>query len=409
MRIAFITYEYPPDIAKGGIATYVEQAARLLYERGNEVEVFCGSYERNVSENDNGVWIHRCLVKDAASFKEDCLPLFSQRHLQLPFNIIESPEIHADALRIKEKFPRLPMTVRLHMASFMQTRLMNFYTPRLAKLRYFLGGIRRGKINFYGEYDYKDDIEYQFTRLAEGVVAPSEAQKNSIAHEWHLPHKNIAVIPNPYTPPARLLNVSVSTPVEHVVTFIGKLNVHKGIVNLVKAIPIVARKHPDVLFRLIGNDSYFAVRKMNMSDYIRKELAGYEKNYHIMGGLEYDEVQENIATSAVCIFPSLWECFGLVCLEAMSAARPVIGSSEGGMKDILSEGAGLLVDPHSIKDMANAVMTLLGDEKLRRQYGNAGREKVLRCYNAGIIGKEIEDHYLGIITGVNKNLLIEQD
>lgn len=43
MKIAFITFEYPPDTADGGIATYVKQAANMLQLRGNQVEVFAAS------------------------------------------------------------------------------------------------------------------------------------------------------------------------------------------------------------------------------------------------------------------------------------------------------------------------------------------------------------------------------
>lgn len=397
MRIAFITYEYPPDIPKGGIATYVEQASQILWERGNGVEIFCGSYTRSISEKKDGILVHRCLINDMAGFGKACLNKFSERHEYLPFDIIESPEIHANGLLIKEKYPFLPLVVKLHMASFIQMRLLNFYTKRITRLRYFLGGLRRGKINIYGAYTYNYDGEYKFTKMADSIVAPSVAQKAIIADEWHLPGQRIAVIPNPYCPPARLLKIPVIAPVKKVVTFIGKLNVHKGIVNLVKVIPLVVKEHPEVVFRLIGNDSYYAVGKMNMSDFIQKQLKGYESNYELSGALEYEAVLDQLEIAAVCIFPSLWECFGLVCLEAMSAGRAVIGSDRGGMKDILSNGAGILVSPHRIRKMAGAVIQLLNDEKLRWRYGNAARLKVLSAYNKDRIGRLMEEHFQATI------------
>ncbi len=397
MRIAFITCEYPPDTAWGGIATYTEQVARIMHDRGNMVEVFCGSHTRNISASINGILIHRCLITDVQSFRNDCLNKFVERHQAAPFDIIESPEIFANALMIKEKYPLLPLVVKLHMASFIQMRLLNFYTGSFTKLRYFLGGIRRGRINFFGDYHYKTDIEYAFTILGEGIVAPSLAQKNIIADEWHLPTERITVIPNPFTPPEKLRQIPVDIPVKKVVTFIGKLNVHKGIVNLIKLIRMVAQKHPDVVFRLIGGDGYFDVEKMNMSDYIRQQLKGYNDNYLIMGTLDYETMLDQFETTAVCIFPSIWECFGLVCLEAMSAARPVIGSSEGGMNDILGNGNGVLVNPHDVKQMANAVIILLDEEKLRWHYGNAGRLAVLEKYNKDVVGLQMEKHYQLII------------
>lgn len=397
MRIGFITYEFPPDIAMGGIATYVEQASKLLAIRGQDVEVFCGSTIRDISENINGVLIHRVKSLSAAEFSINCVDKFSSRHEAKPFDIIESPEINANGLYIKQKYPKLPMVVKLHTPGFLQMRLYNFYTSKLSKLRFYIGALRRGRIRKFGYYEHKLDLDYKITRLADAVVSPSKSLRKILIKEWELEGDSIAVIPYPFIPPTDLLNLPVKNQPGKVVSFIGKLNVHKGIVNLVKVIPIVVRKHPDVIFRLIGNDSFFSVKKMNMSAFIKNELAGYEKNYIIEGGIPYTEIMQQIGTSSVCIFPSIWENFPLVCLESMSAGRAVIGSSEGGMQEMLSNGAGEIIDPLNIEQMANAVIKLLDNESLRHRCGNAAREKVLTAYNGEIVGKAMEDHFADVI------------
>ncbi|CAN5351493.1 hypothetical protein BH09BAC2_BH09BAC2_15830 [soil metagenome] len=363
------------------------------------MEVFCGSLYRNISEVINGINIHRCLTKDPYTFQKDCLGIFEQRHLLKKFDIIESPEIHGNVIEIKKKFPELPLIIRLHMPLFIQMRLNNFYTTRLTKLRFFLGGLRRGKINFLGHYNYKKDVDYNITAIADGVVSPSEAMKEIIIKEWKISFDKIIVIPNPYVPSQVLLNINNKSLQKNRILFIGKLNVHKGIVNLVKVIPFVVKKYPDVVFILVGNDSYFATKKMNMSAYVQQQLKGYEKNYTITGGLEYAEVVRQLTDCSLCIFPSIWECFGMVCLEAMSAGRPIIGSSRGGMSDILTN-AGELADPHNVMQMANDVIKLLGDHKLREYYAKKGREKVLSEYSPEIIGRQIEEYYQEVI---NKN------
>ena len=403
MRVAFITYEYPPDIAKGGIATYVEQVARLLYKRGNDVEIFCGSHYRTGTEEIKGILIHRCKTDNVIDFRKDCLLKFTERHKEMPFDLMESPEINANALLIKEAFPSLPLVVKLHMATFIQTRLQNYYTTRLTKLRYFLGGLKRGRINFFGAYNNRSDVEYKFTLLAEGIVAPSLAQKKIIVEEWHLTSESICVIPNPFCPPEELLSIPVNARVDNIITFIGKLNVPKGIVNLIKAIPLVVKEYPDVIFRFIGTDSYFAVKKMNMSAFMLNELKGYESNYELLNGLEYNDVLKQLQTTAVCIFPSLWECFGLVCLEAMSAGRAVIGSKNGGMSEILDGGAGMITDPDNVKQMVESITTLLNNENMRWRFGKAARQKVLSHYNQEVIGRQMEAHYHAVIEKVKQS------
>ena len=68
MRIAFVSYEYPPDTAYGGIATYVYQAAKMLRERGHQVEVFAASPNRAGTETENGFLVHRTNVKEQQKF-----------------------------------------------------------------------------------------------------------------------------------------------------------------------------------------------------------------------------------------------------------------------------------------------------------------------------------------------------
>jgi hypothetical protein len=61
MKIAFISYEYPPDSAHGGIATYMHQAARMMSGRGHHVEVFAGSRHRSGTFCEDGVLVHRLI------------------------------------------------------------------------------------------------------------------------------------------------------------------------------------------------------------------------------------------------------------------------------------------------------------------------------------------------------------
>lgn len=393
VRIAYVFYEYPPDTAYGGIATYTEQAARMMRERGHQVEVFSGSKTRNITETINGVEVHRCLFTTVKDFVEVCLQKFCERHEANSFDLVESPEIFAMAFPIKEKYPTLPLVVKLHMASFIQMRLLNFYTPWLTKLRFFLGGLKRGRIHIYGDYRYEKDIEYRFTALADGIVAPSFAQKKLTQREWHLPAERITVIPNPFTPPEQLLRIPIGKLNQKRITFIGKLNVHKGVVNLAKAVPLVVEKHPDAVFQFIGGDGLFPVGKMMMSEYIKKLLRGFEQNYVISGVLEYKAVLEQLEDTSLCVFPSLWECFGIVCLEAMSAGRPVIGSREGGMNEILENSKGVVVNPHKPKEIADAINAMLDDEGMRKHYGEAGRLSVLEKYNEHAVGELMEQHY----------------
>ncbi len=78
------------------------------------------------------------------------------------------------------------------------------------------------------------------------------------------------------------------------------------------------------------------------------------------------------------VAPSLYESFGLIYLEAMNYAKPVIGCRAGGIPEVVDDGVtGRLVDPNSPKQLAEAIVTLLKSPRLLYEYGLAGRQRLL--------------------------------
>jgi glycogen(starch) synthase len=397
MRIAFFTYEFPPDIAQGGIATYVHQITKLLANRGHEIEVFCASPHRTKTSVEDNVIVHRLKCNNPSEFNDLLLDFFQKSHNQKPFDIIESPEIHGHAYSIKLIHQNLPLVVKFHMPIFLQMRLINFYTSKLTKLRFFLGGLRRGRIKFYDYYDYQLDLDYKVTKLADAYISPSKSLGEILKNEWNLNDQKLSFIHYPFTPPTFLLDIPIECRTTKVVSFIGKLNVQKGIVSLVEMIKKVVIDHPDVKFRIIGNDSFYTSRKLVMSDYIKKQLTGLEENYIIRGGLDYNDVMQELNLADVCIFPSIWENFPNVCLEAMSAGRAIIGSKNGGMSEMLENQAGIVIDPLKVEEGVKAISFLLDNPEERVKRGIKAREIVLESYNKEIIGSQIENHFTQVI------------
>ena len=396
MRIAYVTYEYPPDMPPGGIATYVNQVAKYFSENGHSVEVFCASLSRTSSEMEGDIFVHRIRCNDPAIFRKQIVNAFSLRHDLVPFDLIESPEIHGNGYLIKIKYPDLPLLVKFHMPLFLQMRLINYYTPALIKLRYFLGALRRGQFKFYGDTNYHDDIDYKITMLADSMVSPSNSLRTILIREWKLDRDKVSVIPYPFVAPELLLSIPIKITTSKVITFIGKLNVQKGIVIFVEVIKQIAKKYPDVYFRLVGNDSYYSNAKSQMSDYIINSLKGFEQNYTIKGGLSYQEVMSELSKSDICVFPSIWENFGIVCLEAMSAGRAIVASKNGGWSEMLTNDSGLLVDPLNTQQIVSAISELLDDPQSRVNYGLAAREKVLTRFNQKPF-TILENHYYNLI------------
>lgn len=81
------------------------------------------------------------------------------------------------------------------------------------------------------------------------------------------------------------------------------------------------------------------------------------------------------------VMPSEKEGFGIVFLEAMAHAKPVIGGNAGGTPDIIPDGViGYLIDPKNIDQLAERMRSLMKDESLRGRLGAAGRERLRDVY-----------------------------
>ena len=143
MRIAFISYEFPPDTAVGGIATYTAQAARMLAARGHEVEVFSASPTRSGSWMENGICVHRVQEPDRKRFRTSIAPIYAVRAKEDPFDVLEGPEYLADAADAARLAPGTAVVVRMHTPSYLIADLMR---PMgwLKRVRTEIGARRRG-------------------------------------------------------------------------------------------------------------------------------------------------------------------------------------------------------------------------------------------------------------------------
>jgi glycosyltransferase involved in cell wall biosynthesis len=101
-----------------------------------------------------------------------------------------------------------------------------------------------------------------------------------------------------------------------------------------------------------------------------------------IGFLPNEQLQERFARAAVVAVPSRREGFGVVCLEAMAHARPVVASAVGGLRDLVVDGeTGYLVEPGDRAALREALERLLADRDLRRRLGAAGRERAAKHFS----------------------------
>lgn len=100
------------------------------------------------------------------------------------------------------------------------------------------------------------------------------------------------------------------------------------------------------------------------------------------------------------VHPALSEGLGVIALKAQAAAVPVVGFDAGGMAEAVMDGeTGVLVPPADVDRLANAIATLANDDTLRREYGEAGRERMLNEFSIETMADKHVALYESVVNG----------
>jgi glycosyltransferase involved in cell wall biosynthesis len=91
---------------------------------------------------------------------------------------------------------------------------------------------------------------------------------------------------------------------------------------------------------------------------------------------ECDDARPLIARSQAMIFTSAWEGLSVAALEALEAGVPVVATDTDGMRELLSSGAGVVVDDPAPAALAREVLDLLHDPQRHERMARCGRELI---------------------------------
>ena len=384
MRIVFVSYEFPPDTGGGGIGTYLAQVAPALAAAGHDVHVFAGSSGSAASSRlVDGVTIHRIPSAGSMQFRFEVLTPFLDSHRAHAFDVVEGTDFDASALEIKRALPRLPYVVKLHTPRFLVDE-MNYRAPSASqRLRMALGALCRGRLPGTTPIRAQPPafVELDALRMADGISAPSTAIAEAAKTWTTIDRHRIDLIPLPYKPSPELLGISSASSTNRV-TFIGRLEERKGVVDLADSVSLVLAARPDARFRYVGRSMPSSHGGLAMQSFLEKRLGRHASAAEFTGPRPPSEVPKLLAESDILAVPSHWESFGLVCCEGMAAARAVVGGACGAMSEILGQGAyGVVVEPRDPPALARAIIRLLSNPAERQRLGEAGRNRVLEHYS----------------------------
>jgi alpha-maltose-1-phosphate synthase len=174
-----------------------------------------------------------------------------------------------------------------------------------------------------------------------------------------------------------------------IVLFAGRLHPQKGIAALFAAAAQVLVEQPDVRYLLAGEahtrDAAHMIQELMQQHPILRKKA------KLLGKLPRKQLALLYQIADVAVMPSIYEPFGFVAIEAMSAGRPVIATAVGGFAEIIQhDQTGLLVPVHApvcgphtvdLEHLISAQLRLLNDDALADRLGQAGQRRVLNQFS----------------------------
>lgn len=134
--------------------------------------------------------------------------------------------------------------------------------------------------------------------------------------------------------------------------YVGFLKKQKGVETLIRAFARAFENSNNVLLRIGGDGEQreeleSLVDKLNISDKVE-----------FLGMLSRSEVRKQLWDSNAFVFPSFFETFGIVLIEALATGTPVISTKSGGPQDIVVQDVGILVEPNNIDRLAEAIKNM---------------------------------------------------
>ncbi len=372
MKILMLTWEYPPRIV-GGIARVVHDLSKRLIKDGHEVTVV--TYRDNADvpeyENDKGVNVYR--VDNYMIHPNN----FIDWIMQVNFNMLSK------ATEIINKEGGFDV-IHAHdwLVTYAAKSLKNAYDiPIVATIHATEAGRNSG---IHDETQrYINDTEWLLTYEATEVIVNSNYMKNEIQRLFGLPFDKINVIPNG-------INLSNFTGIERdydfrrqyamdnekIILYVGRLVYEKGVQHLIAAMPKILSNYNDAKLIIAGRGG--------MMDELRAEASnlGLNDKIYFTGYLNSKQVQKMYKCADVAVFPSTYEPFGIVALEAMLAGVPTVVSDVGGLDEIVTHGVdGMKSYAGNANSIADSVTALLYDHQLATNVSKKAKQKVKDQFN----------------------------
>jgi len=354
LRIGFFVWEYSPTIV-GGLGTYADYITREFVALGHDVSVFTlNPGDLKTREILKGVEVHRPLIADASNV----FPMFVADDLKewgtnirffsdiFIHNVLSATKFVNDLIK-KEGYSFDIVCVHDWLSSIAGLIIKN---ETRIPLVFHVHSTEWGRSGGHGSKTVSH-IEWTTAHNADRIITVSHTMRDDLTrHGW--PQSPISVVwngvdPERYNPQKCRLEEVQKIREKYgiqddwrMLLFIGRLTWVKSVANLLQAMPIVLEEYPKTKLVILGKgeeqrDVIETADRLGIEDRVSYRFEFVPEDERIL----------HYAAADVCIFPSVYEPFGIVSLEAMAMEKPVVVGAHGvvGFREqVISSGS----DPH---------------------------------------------------------------
>ncbi len=387
MKILMLSWEYPPRIV-GGISRVVYDLTQQLAKQDHEIHVItCWDFDAKEFEQEDNIYVYRVKSYEIHN------PKFTDWVMHMNFVMVEY------GIKLMNQIKDIDI---IHAHDWLVA-----YTARVLKHAYKIPLIctihatEHGRNNgIYNDMQrYIHNVEWWLAYESWKVICNSDYMENEIKHIFGVPENKVQVIPNgicvDYLKGVEKdmdFRRKFALDNEKIIFFVGRLVQEKGVHILLEAATKVMQYYHDIKIVIVG--------KGNQMEYLnwRSEDLGIKHKVCFTGYMDDDDLKKLYKCIDIAVFPSLYEPFGIVALEAMLANVPAVVSDTGGLGALVNHGVdGMKAYTGNANSLADSILALLHQPDLYDEIRHNAFEKVQKHYNWHVIADKTLEVYQKVI------------
>lgn len=382
LRICFVSALYPPRPC-GGIAVFIFHLAKQLAVLGHEITVITQAEAGRCHTVDleEGIWVHRLPMDQAIKPEEPAgMPDMPEQQKQAACQVLAE----LDRVNKCRKFQYVLGTIwdmdlaaiiasnRYPVAMYLVTsyRLMEDSKPEWKE-----------NASYYdGHVTKMIDAEKWGLRNATKILASTNAIRLDTESAYSVKIDPSKLVTLPFGIPCGKVNQNMIAADQKRINllFVGRFEHRKGADLLLTVLPELLQKYESLHVTCIGDNTIIGVDGVSYIDdfYQKYRSAKWLERAVFLGHVDDAVLEQAYKDCDFFVAPSRYESFGLIYLEAMRYGKPCIGTTAGGIPEVVThEKTGLLVTPGETCELAVAIEKLITDREYRLLLGeNAQRD-----------------------------------